>query len=251
MRQRRSWGRWTASEEPGSASTPECEQNRPSQKHTHTHTSINEKRGSGSEPRSAINLAALQFFPRLLHSVIHDISRSINNSRNEPLFSLPSPHTAVLSPCTPPAQRTGSTPSLSWPAAIRPVHFSSGPPNPWRAPARPSCFAPAAAATTKGGVRRRLSRRRPGSRGTAADSSVLALGICEVQSPLRSTVHRGEGWATLDSEESRMWLNHRVVSPGSTQRVMEVITWRTQREMYHWLWLNQSEGSSVLMRIWW
>lgn len=128
-------------------------------------------------------------FSQAPYYVIYDFSRTIKSWKNRAF--LPCPRTADLTPCTPPVQRTGSTPSPSWPVEIQPPHSSSGPPNSWRAPS-PSCSVPVAA---KGAVKKRLSLRRQESKGTAAGSSLLALAICEVQVPkLKSS---DESWATL------------------------------------------------------
>lgn len=153
--------------------------------------------------------------------------------------SLPCPRTAGLTPCTPPAQRTGSTPSPSWPVEIYSPHSSSGPRSSWRAPS-PSCSVPEAA---KVDARRRRNLRRRESKGTAAGSSLLALAVCEVLVPgLKSS---DESWATLKrlaEVSSGDWVRPGAALPGEanpknsfpwncqhpTQRFMEVITCREE-----------------------
>lgn len=109
----------------------------------------------------------------------------------EKVETLPCPRTAGLTPCTPPVQRTGSTPSPFWPAETQLPHSSLGPPSSWRAPSL-SCSAPVAVRVD---VKRRPSLRWWESTGTAAGSSLLALAISEIQVPkLKSS---DESWATL------------------------------------------------------
>lgn len=152
--------------------------------------------------------------------------------------SLPCPRTAGLTPCIPPAQRTGSTPSPSWPVEIYSPHSSSGPWSSWRAPS-PSCSVPEVA---KADARRRRNLRRQESKGTAAGSSLLALAVCEVLMPgLKSS---DKNWATLKrlaEVGSGDWVRLGAL-PGEanpknsfswtcqhpTQRFMEVITCREE-----------------------
>lgn len=78
------------------------------------------------------------------------------------MCSLPFRHTVVQIPCTPPGQRTGSTPILVWPSESPPCLASGGPSEPRGAPF-PTCA---------------LEKRSscPGdTRGTAARSSPWAL----------------------------------------------------------------------------
>lgn len=138
-------------------------------------------------------------FPKLL-TLIYDSTTPLKQT-NKP--SLPCPRTAGLTPCTPPAQRTGSTPSPVWPVEIYSPHSSSGPWSSWRAPS-PFCSVPEVA---KADARRRQNLRWQESTGTAAGSSLLALAICEGLVPeLKSS---DESWATLKQlpeVSSRDWV---------------------------------------------
>lgn len=172
-----------------------------------------------------------------LHCVINDFSRPIK--RWNKIF-VPCPRTAGLTPCTPPVQRTGSTPSPFWPVDIQPLHSSLGPPSSWRAPS-PSCSVPVAA---KGDVKKRPSLRRQESKGTAAGSSLLALAICEPQVPKSKSsaeswatlkqlvrVVMGNGWGGVQCPTRRF----PSVCQEPTQRVKELITWRKGKKRNVWI----------------
>ena len=146
------------------------------------------------------------------YHLIYDFYCTINNCKN--CFS-PCPRTAGLTPYTPPVQRTGSTPILSWPAEIRAPHSSLGPPSSWRAPSLP-CSVPVVMEVD---ANKRLNPRWQESTGTAAGSSLLALAICEVPVPkLKSS---DEDWATVKTtgdDVSEEWVRRGAVLGGRTQK---------------------------------
>lgn len=163
--------------------------------------------------------------------MIYDFCCTINNSGKKKKSFLPCPRTADLTPCTPPVQRTGSTPSPFWPAEIQLPHSSLGPPSSWCAPF-PSCSVPM---VVKVDVNKRPNPRRQESTGTAAGSSLLALAICAVQVPkLKSS---DEEWATVKQSAMACMENGWVVRLCSSPRSVRI----PLRE----LWSSSPEGKKT------